>query len=254
MTEDAATADRPLAGDAVGLLEGIVSTRAIRRYTAEPIPESTLRDMLFAATRAPSGSNRQPVRYLVLRDGPDATAARTLLGNSARSIWHLKRERDGYQQGSGREPGSPKGRMTEVMGYYVDHIQEAPVIVLVCHLRYRDASPLEGANVYPACQNLLLAARALGFGGVMTGFHRPVESELKALLGVPERAFIAATITLGRPAGRHGPVRRLPLGDVVFEGRWETIAEWAVDPPGTSHASAGPPGTWAESIDPGNGL
>ncbi|MEZ5255891.1 MAG: nitroreductase family protein [Ilumatobacteraceae bacterium] len=52
-----------------------MTTRAIRRYTADPIPDGDLRDILFAATRAPSGSNRQPFRFLVLTDGPTAAAA-----------------------------------------------------------------------------------------------------------------------------------------------------------------------------------
>ena len=54
----------------------VTTTRAIRRYRPDPIPERDLARMLFAATRAPSGSNRQPFRFLVLRDGPSATAAR----------------------------------------------------------------------------------------------------------------------------------------------------------------------------------
>ena len=57
-----------LAADTVGLLAGLTTTRAIRRYTADPIPDAALRDILFATTRAPSGSNRQPFRFLVLRD------------------------------------------------------------------------------------------------------------------------------------------------------------------------------------------
>ena len=53
------------------MLEGLTSTRAIRRYTDDPVPPEALRAMLFAATRAPSGSNRQPFRFLVLTDGPE---------------------------------------------------------------------------------------------------------------------------------------------------------------------------------------
>jgi nitroreductase len=131
--------------------------------------------------------------------------------------------------------------MALAMQSYVDDFERAPVLVLPCLVRYRDPTPTEGASVYPACQNLLLAARALGYGGVLTMWHGLVEAELRALLGVPENVFIAATITLGRPAGRHGPVRRRPLDEIVFTDRWEQRAEWAVDPPGTRHTAAGPP-------------
>ena len=93
--------------------------------------------------------------------------------------------------------------------------------------------------MYPSCQNILLAARALGYGGVLTGFHGFVEQELRELLGVPDDAFIAATITLGKPAGSHGPVRRVPMKDVVFADEWGVGAPWAVDPPGTATLSRG---------------
>jgi nitroreductase len=235
---------QPLPADTVGLLEGLVSTRAIRRYTDEDIPEADLRAMLFAATRAPSGSNRQPTRYIVLRHGPKAQVARRLLGESARRVWLGKRERDRYDQGSGSRSDSPKTRMADTMTHYVEHYESVPVVILVCHLRYRQPVPSEGGNVYPACQNLLLAARALGYGGVITGFHGFVGTELHELLGIPEQAFIAATITLGRPVGHHGPVRRAPLADVVYEDEWGASTSWAVDPPGSRHTSAGPPGTW----------
>ena len=102
--------------------------------------------------------------------------------------------------------------------------------------------------MYPACQNLLLAARALGYGGVMMMWHLLVEDELRALLGIPPEVLLAATITLGVPAGRHGPVRRLPLADVVYEGAWGAPAPWAADPPDTPVlGSAGPPARAAAS-------
>jgi hypothetical protein len=72
-------------------------------------------------------------------------------------------------------------------------------------------------------------------------FHGLVDTELRGLLGVPDDVFMAATITLGRPAGHHGAVRRRPLGELVFTDRWGDPAPWAVDPPGTRFTSAGPP-------------
>ena len=92
MKQDVELSMQPLAADQVGLLEGLTTTRAIRRYRDEPIPESVLRDILFAATRAPSGSNRQPFRFLVLTDGPKAAQAKALIGSAARAIWAAKRE------------------------------------------------------------------------------------------------------------------------------------------------------------------
>jgi nitroreductase len=232
---------RPLPADVVGLLEGLSTTRAIRRYTPDPVPQEALRAMLFAATRAPSGSNRQPFRFIVLTDGPNAEKAKRLVAEGARTVWTAKREFDGYNRGSGAEQLSPKARVARTMQQYVDHFEEVPVLVLPCLVRYRAPSPMEGASIYPACQNLLLAARALGYGGAFTGMHFHVEAELRALLGIPDEAFLAGTITIGKPAGHHGPVRRRPLSELVYTEYWGSAPDWASDPPGTQHTAAGPP-------------
>ena len=219
----------------IGLLEGMATTRAIRRFRPEPIPEEDLASILWHATRAPSGSNRQPARFLVLRDGPVAAEAKALLGRAFRDVWAEKRRADGYDRGTGADEGSPKARMARTMQRFVDRFEETPVVVLACLVRHRAPTPTEGASVYPACQNLLLAARALGYGGVITMWHALVEPELRQLLDVPEEVALAATIALGKPEGRHGPVRRAPLADVVFEDRWGASAAWATDPDGTLH-------------------
>ncbi|MCP3938573.1 MAG: nitroreductase family protein [Actinomycetia bacterium] len=227
----------------VGLLEGMATTRAIRRYADEPIPEDDLATIMWHATRAPSGSNRQPFRFLVLRDGPNAVVAKRILGESFRAAWNHKRSTDGYADGTGVDASSPKARMATTMQHYVDNFEKVPVVVLACMNRHRAASPFEGASVYPACQNLLLAARALGYGGVLTGWHGLVESELRDLFGLPEETTISATITLGRPVGSHGPVRRRRVQELVYDDEWGSGAEWAVDPEGTRVTNSGPPGS-----------
>ena len=207
--------EQPLATDTVGLLEGLATTRAIRRYKDEPIPDDVLRDIFFAATRAPSGSNRQPFRFIVLTDSDVAVKARELIAVGAQKLWNHKRGNDGYDKNSGSIDDSPKARMARTMQSYVDNFANVPVLVLAVMVRYREPNPLEGASVYPACQNLLLAARARGYGGVLTGFHGFVDSELRDLLQIPENAFIAASITLGKPEGAHGPVRRVPMKELI---------------------------------------
>ena len=231
----------PLPDDVVGLLGGLTTTRAIRRYTDDAVPPEALRAMLFAATRAPSGSNRQPYRFLVLTDGPNARAAKAIIAEGARKAWGGKRTTDGYDEGSGARADSPKARMARTMQRYVDEFERSPVLVLPALVRYREPTPFEGASIFPACQNLLLAARALGYGGVLTGWHFAVETELRALLRVPDEVFLAATITIGKPEGGHGPVRRRPLQELVYGESWEDPPVWAVDPPGTEHTAAGPP-------------
>jgi nitroreductase len=231
----------PLGPAGISLIDGLISTRAIRRYTGEPIPDRVLRDILFAATRAPSGSNRQPFRFLVLTDSPAAAAAKRLIADGAQRMWAAKRQRDGYARGSAARPESPKSRMARTMQQYVDAFASVPVLILPCLNRYREPEYTEGANIYPACQNLLLAARAYGYGGVLTMFHKEVEPRLRAMLAVPDGTVLSATITLGRPAGRHGPVRRRPLLELVYQDAWGEPAPWAVDPPGAAFTAAGPP-------------
>jgi nitroreductase len=203
----------------VGLLEGLATTRAIRRYTDDPVPDSDLRTILWHAGRAPSGSNRQRFRFLVLRTGDRARDARRVLGEAFRNGWSEKRDGDGFRP----------SRFADSMQRYVDRFEETPVIVLVCLDRYRAPSAYEGASVYPACQNLLLAARALGYGGALTMWHLGVEDQLREILDIPPQVALSACITLGVPEGGHGPVRRKPLDEITFEDRWGAAARWATD-------------------------
>jgi nitroreductase len=228
--------------DGVSLYDGLLTTRAIRRYADEKVPDDALRDILFAATRAPSGSNRQPFRFVVLTDGPVAAEAKRLIGAGARRFWDAKRAEDGYDKGSGAQADSPKSRLARTMQRYVDDYESVPVLVLACYVRYRShTAGSDGASIYPACQNLLLAARALGYGGVLTGLHHMADGDLRGLLGIPDNVEIMATITLGRPQGSHGPVRRRPLPELVFGEHWGQPPHWAIDPEGVQFTAAGPP-------------
>ena len=206
--------------DALGLLEALSTTRAIRRYTDEPVSEADLERILWHAGRAPSGSNRQPFRFIVLRDGPHAVEAKSLLGASFRAGWNTKRS------GADGEHGYRPSRFADSMQHFVDHFEAIPVVIIVCLDRYRPPNPYEGASVYPACQNLLLAARAFGYGGALTMWHLGVEDELRTLLGIPETAALSACITLGVPAGSHGPLKRKPVSEVVFDDSWGTPPSW----------------------------
>ena len=190
---------------------------ALRRRA---VPESVLRDICFAASRAPTGSNRQQFRMIVLTDGDIAQQAKHLIAEGAQRLWSAKRRNDGYDEGSGITDDSPKARMARSMETYVDGLSAVPALILPTLIRHREPTSTEGASVYPAMQNLLLAARGLGYGGVVTMWHAAVEPQLRALLQIPDDVFLAATVTLGKPAGNHGPVRRRPLDHFVYDGVW----------------------------------
>ncbi len=216
--------------DQPSLYEGLTTTRAIRRYLPDDIPVEHLNEIMFAATRGPSGHNVQPFRFVVLRRTPDAAEARSITGRGFVEAWKSQR------QEPAQDDTSRKARMARTMSHFVDNIAEAPVIVFALHDEARRGRDITaGASVYPACQNLLLAARALGYGGVITQWHHPVADELADALKLPEGVVIAATIPLGKPAGSHGPVRRLPLPDLVFENHYGERADWLQDPEGTRY-------------------
>jgi len=214
----------------VGLLEGIGTARSIRRYRPDPVPDEDLSRILWAATRAPSGSNRQPYRFVVLRDGEKAGRAKALLGAAFRRGWAEKAGRENWQDA---DPGSRRARSGRAMQAFVDGFERIPVVILACFRRYRAPTHVEGASIFPACQNILLAARALGYGACFSSWHVMVEKELRDLLGIPSEVVISLTVTIGRPVGGHGPLRRLPMREVVYDDEWEKSAPWAMDPPGS---------------------
>lgn len=200
----------------VSLVEGLTTTRAIRRYTDDPVPDDDLREIIRLAGCAPSGSNRQRFRFLILRDGDRARRARSVLGDAFRSAWAEKREADGYRP----------SRFADSMQQFVDDFESIPVVLLACLDRYRPPEVHEGASVYPACQNLLLGARALGYGGALTMWHQMVEAELREIFEIPDHVALSACITLGVPAGRHGPLKRKPPAEIAFDDVWGVHPDW----------------------------
>ncbi len=214
--------------------------------------------------RAPSGTNRQPFRFIVLRrDDPRPRPARALLARSFRESWVDKRadlDRDGAPA-----EGSPRARMQATMQHFVDHLDEMPVIVLVGLERYRPANPYEGASVYPACQNLLLAARALGYGGALTGGTTPSRPSCARCSASPTASRCRrASRSACRPgatdrcaASRCGARPRRPLGPRRRRGSGTgTVADdpyavLGVDPRRSRGRSCGPPGAgWPRSSTP----
>ena len=112
-----------------------------------------------------------------------------------------------------------RSRMLDAAQYLADHIHEAPVWIVPC---MQGASPTRtaGSSIYPAVQNMLLAARALGLGATLTTLYLNFEKEVEAALGLPSDVHSYALIPIGYPVGRFGPVRRVPLVDVVYADRW----------------------------------
>jgi nitroreductase len=139
-----------------------------------------------------------------------ATEAKALLGGAFRDTWAAMRQSGQYARIATFDESTAAGRAGKAMQQFVDRFEQIPVVVLPCLVRYRPPDPTEGASIYPACQNLLLAARARGLGGVITMWHGRVEADLRALLEIPDdphRPSRGTPRSRPPPAARRGRVR-----------------------------------------------
>jgi nitroreductase len=205
----------------------LYTARAIRRLKPDPVPDELLRRVLEAATMAPSGTNMQPWRFLVVRD-PEK---RRRLGEiHTRAFWPHYQGAGPMLGGAGdddRRPQEPHGITEQGM---TDRYALAPVLIVACRTGIRPETPagmgMTGwyGSIFPAVQNLLLAARALGLGAHLTTMFTQYSQDVKDLLGIPDDADPVALIPIGFPGGRFGPLRRKPVQEVVFAERWGQLA------------------------------
>ena len=200
------------------IFEVINSQRAMRRLKPDPVPEELIWKLLDAAIKAPSGGNRQPWNFIVIRD--DETKAKI-------AEWYL----DGWNKAYGPLKQAAKASPTTARTYasadhLANHLAEVPVLIIAT-INNSGVAPVStsGASIYPAVQNLMLAARALGLGTTITTLHRTHEAEVKQLLGVPEGVDTMALIPLGYPVGKFGPTNRIPTEKVVYWEKWGQARE-----------------------------
>ena len=210
------------------VIETIKKTGACRHFKADPVPDDVLERLFDAARHGPQGGNRQPVRYVVVRD-PES---KRRLGEWYLEIWNGVLEmaaRGEYRTSAGSSAGSP---VLDSATHLAHHLAEVPVLVVVCavlgDLARTDAALdrpgiVGGASIYPSVQNLLLAARNEGLGGVMTTLLCAVEPQVKELLAIPDELITCATIPIGYPA-RPLPQKlsRGPVSEMVFADRYGT--------------------------------
>ena len=187
--------------DTSDLFEIMQTTRAMRRLKPDPVPDALIRKILDAGICAPNGGNTQRWRAFDEVVGPRYLNSAPPPGVS----------REAYT------------RQHAAVQYLTDHFHEAPVWIVAC-LEEGSTPPTRwsGASIYPAVQNMLLAARALGLGATLTTRHLLFEKETEAALGLPTGVHSYAILPIGYPMGRFGPVGRGPLTDVVYQDRWGT--------------------------------
>ena len=178
------------------LFEAIETQRGIRYFKPDPVPDELITRLLQAAIKAPSGGVRQGWRFIVIRDQ-----------ETRRKIGDMYRAGPDFVIRPDMTPQQLK--VYGAAQHLEDYIEEVPVLIVAC-IQGDPASTTWGASIYPAVQNILLAARALGLGSVLTTHHRRFEERL---LGIPEDVVTAALLPVGFPAegSRYGPTRRRPL-------------------------------------------
>lgn len=211
----------------IDLYEAASTTRAVRRLRPDPIPDDVLRRVLEAATWGPSGGNLQPWNVIAVRD----PARKKGLGELYRGLWDeyaaARRKLIAPLPEALRDPAE---RALRAGDHLASHFHETPVVNVFCfhpeRLHVTDKalgrlSVVGGASLYPAVQNLLLAARAEGLGCVLTTLLCEREPEVRALLEIPEPWATCAFVPIGWPvAAGHGPIARRPVEQVVFGDRF----------------------------------
>ena len=212
-----------MSGDS-DIFEILHSTRAMRRLKPDPVPDALVRQILDAGVRAPSGGNNQTWRFLVIKDTEIKKRVQVIYKKAYDNII-------GPRYTSAKPPpGSDKpryDRQHSAVEYLTDHYHDAPVWIVAC-IEHGDDKPNRhsGASIYPAVQNMLLAARALGLGSTLTTRHLIYEEEAEEALGLPPGVHSYAILPIGYPMGKFGPVGRGELGDFVYLDRWGEKADW----------------------------
>jgi len=172
--------------------EAIYSQRAIRRLKPDPISDDDLATILRAAGRAPSGSNVQPWRFLVVRDA----ARKKQLAECYREAWWARRNAIGIHK---PEDIPASDKVGQAALRFTTEFENAPVLVLVCSTSRLVNEILTGV------QNLMLAARALGIGSTITAIGGPADAKVHELFGIPSEVEATYVIPLGYPRGKFGP-------------------------------------------------
>lgn len=188
--------------------------RAIRQLKPDPVPTELVDKVLWAATRAPSPGNSQGWDFVVVEDHH----SKALIGAAVRAAM-------ADRVAAMPRPDRTMRLMLDGTAAMIDALDQAPVIIFVTGpVIYPPGSPREQftwSALYPAAQNILLAARALGLGTTFTTLHMVAEPTVREVLQLPDHIKIAATIPLGWPNANFGPVNRRPLADFVHHNRWE---------------------------------
>jgi nicotinate-nucleotide--dimethylbenzimidazole phosphoribosyltransferase len=214
------------------VFDAIYGLRATRRYQDRPIPGEVLDQIMQAATMACSSGNTQPWEYVVVRDkGQRARIKEVMAREFAKIDAERAQKPEDLIDGAGRP----------VTGHVaIENIDVCPVIVVVCWNPERgvrlkgeyeqnpDGSLREtryipggrGVSLFQSCQNMMLAAEALGVSSLFTTFFFLAEKEIRGILELPPQIFMECAVFLGYGDEPLGKPRRKPVPAVSHLDRW----------------------------------
>lgn len=196
---------------AMSLGEAMFTQRAIRRLRPDPVRDEDLHLLMDAASKAPNSRNEQNARFLVVRDRDRVRR----FGELYREAWWAKQPADW------RPEGAPPGDRHLAPMRLAEAMKDAPVVVLAV-----SRVPGHASSVLPAVQNLMLAARALGIGSVLTTLHPQVIERVHQLFRIPQEAEVHCCIPLGYPEGRFGATARQPASETTYYEEWGNPPPW----------------------------
>lgn len=196
---------------AMSLGEAMFTQRAIRRLRPDPVSDEDLHLLMDAASKAPNSRNEQNARFLVVRDRDRVRR----FGELYREAWWAKQPADW------RPEGAPPGDRHLAPMRLAEAMKDAPVVVLAV-----SRVPGHASSVLPAVQNLMLAARALGIGSVLTTLHPQVIERVQELFRIPQEAEVHCCIPLGYPEGRFGATARQPASETTYYEEWGNPPPW----------------------------
>ena len=195
------------------VIETMETCSAARYLKPDPVPQDLIERVIYAATRASSPGNSQHWDFIVVRS-PDAK----------RKIRDLLVPRFKAMAVGLPTTGPAPRKMIAGAMHLAETMNEAPAIIFVCgRVAYPPNAPMEQfvwSALYPAAQNLIVAARSLGLGTTFTTFHMFMESELRELLGLPQEIKFGVMIPIGWPQNDFVKVKRKPVSSVIHWDKW----------------------------------
>ena len=205
----------------MGVFDTMYNCRAMRRLNTKKVPEELLRELISAANQAPSGSNTQGARWIVVRDSQIKQRLADLNRQGVETYLAPLIDNPGSLS---HQSGDKRKRMVDAVVWQKEHMHEIPALIIACMdfgaPATNDMIARGNGSIWPGIQNLLLAARALELGAAPTTLALNDRKAVADVLNLPDSMAAYALIPVGYPLGTFGPVTRKPLEEILRFDRW----------------------------------